>query len=178
MLQENDYGGWPEPNVLPIDSMTQEHKGAMISKCSRKKDLPMPHFEANPIKECENKLVSHIITPLCNDVATQTAGNKNGNTTATPSRAIGLAAAKASAPSSNIGLQAQRNKLLRDWQKDAEAIGGPQARIVVDGGAVKKIVFDFLNNDALRPMNSTQIHKVYTIQYSSMHLYPACWTLL
>jgi hypothetical protein len=178
MLQENDYGGSPEPSELPIDSVTQEHKDALISKCSRKKDVPMPHLEANPIKECENKLISHTITPLCNDMATQTAGNKNGNSTVTPSPAVGLAAAKASAPSSNIGRQAQRNKLLRDWQKDAEAIGGLQARIVVNGGAVKKIIFDFLNNDALCPMNSTQIHKVYTIQYSSMHLYPACWTLV
>jgi hypothetical protein len=57
--------------------MTQEHKDALISKCSRKEDVPMPQFAASPSKECENKLVSHATTPLPNDMATRTAGNKN-----------------------------------------------------------------------------------------------------
>jgi hypothetical protein len=160
MLQENDYGGWPEPNELPIDSMTQEHKDALISKCSRKKDVPMPHFAASPSKEYENKLVSHtIITPLRNDTVTQTAGKKNGKSTVTPSPAAGVAAAKAPAAISKPSKQAL--EYHRKWQEAAEAMGGPQARIVVAKGAAKKIIFDFLN-DAFRPMNITQIYKVDT----------------
>jgi hypothetical protein len=46
LSQEKDYGGWPEVHELPIDSMTQEHKDALISKCSCKKSVPMPYFLA------------------------------------------------------------------------------------------------------------------------------------
>jgi hypothetical protein len=159
MFQEIDYEGWPEPNELPIDSMTQEHKDALISKCSRKKDVPMPHFAASPSKEYENKLVSHTITPLRNDMSTQPAGKKNGKATVTPSPAVGLAAAKAPAASNKPSKQAL--EYHRKWQEAAEAMGGPQARIVVAKGPAKKIIFDFLN-DAFRPMNITQIYKVYT----------------
>lgn len=163
MLQDNDYDGWPEDlDELPIDSMTQEHKDALISKCSRKKDVPMPHFTASPSKENEKKLVTHAITPLPNRMATQTAGNKNGNSTVTPSPAVGLAAAKAPAQSNKPNKQYLA--LHRKWQEAAEAMGGPQARIVVSKGAAKKIIFDFLN-DAFRPMNITQIHKVKYLQY-------------
>jgi hypothetical protein len=162
MSQQNDYDGWPEAYELPIDSMTQEHKDALISKCSRKKDVPMPNFvsTASPSKDCENKLVSHTITPLPNGMATQTAGNKNGNSTVTPSPAVGLASAKAPAASNKPSKVALT--LHRKWQEAAEAIGGPQARIVVSKPAAKKIIFDYLN-DAFRPMNITQIHKVFTV---------------
>ena len=122
----------------------------------------MPHFEASPSKDYENKLVSHTITPLRNDMlATQTAGKKNGKSTVTPSPAVGLAAAKAPAVSNKPSKQAL--EYHRKWQEAAEAMGGPQARIVVAKGAAKKIIFDFLN-DAFRPMNITQIYKVRTLE--------------
>jgi hypothetical protein len=142
--------------------MTQEHKDALISKCSRKKDVPMPHFATvSPSKECENKLVSHAITPLPHDMntaTTQMAGNKNGNATVTPCPAVDLAVTKAPASVSSKPSK-QALAVHRKWQEAAEAVGGPQARIVVSKAAAKKIIFDFLN-DAFRPMNITQIHKV------------------
>jgi len=45
----------------------------------------------------------------------------------------------------------------RKWQAAAEQMGGPDARIVVDKKAAKKLVFDLLY-DAFCPMNITQIH--------------------
>jgi hypothetical protein len=139
--------------------MTQEHKDALISKCSRKKDTRMPNFAASPSKECENKPVSHTVTPLPNHnhTATQAAGNKNGNPTVTPCPAVGLAAAKAPAPITKPNKQSL--EFHRKWQAAAEAMGGPDARIVVSKPVAKKIIFDFLN-DAFRPMNITEIHKV------------------
>jgi hypothetical protein len=139
--------------------MTQEHKDALISKCSRKKDTPMPHFAASPSKEYENKLVSHTITPLRNDITTQTAGKKNGSSTVTPCPAVGIAGSKAPAPSNKPSKQAL--EYHRKWQEAAEAMGGPQSRIVVAKGAAKKIIFDFLT-ETFRPMNITQIYKVHT----------------
>jgi hypothetical protein len=60
MSQENDVGGWPETHELPIDSMTQEHKDALISKCSRKKDISMPNFvlASSPSKECKRRIAA------------------------------------------------------------------------------------------------------------------------
>jgi hypothetical protein len=67
MLQEIDYEGWPESNSeLPIDSMTQEHKDALISKCSRKKDIPMPNFAAEEKTE-EMAVDTPTSDETCND---------------------------------------------------------------------------------------------------------------
>jgi hypothetical protein len=54
------YSGWPKSSELSINAMTQQHNDALISKCSRKKDVPMPHFAVSP------SLVSHTMTPLRN----------------------------------------------------------------------------------------------------------------
>jgi hypothetical protein len=47
----------------------------------------------------------------------------------------------------------------RQWQQQAEAVGGPSARIVVQKVKAKKLIFDLMH-DAFLPMNITQIHKV------------------
>jgi hypothetical protein len=66
--------------------------------------------------------------------------------------------------------------LYTKWQKDAEAMNGPKARIAVNNAAATKIIVDYLTGDSL-PMNISQINKVCTF-YTSMHLYPASWTLV
>jgi hypothetical protein len=57
-------------------------------------------------------------------------------------------------------LKASQDYMRKIWQKDAEEAGGPQARIVVSEGAVKEIIFDYMNGDNRHPMNIAQIHQV------------------
>jgi len=47
----------------------------------------------------------------------------------------------------------------KKWQEQANSMGGPNARIVVEKRKAKKLIFDMLH-DAFAPMNITQIHKV------------------
>ena len=47
----------------------------------------------------------------------------------------------------------------KKWQQQAESMGGPNARIVVEKAKAKALIFDMLH-DAFKPMNITQIHSV------------------
>jgi hypothetical protein len=68
MSQKIDFCGWPDAYELPIDSMTQEHKAALISECSREKDVPMPDF-AVATEEKTEATAPDAFTPgeTCND---------------------------------------------------------------------------------------------------------------
>jgi predicted anti-sigma-YlaC factor YlaD len=52
-----------------------------------------------------------------------------------------------------------KEKLLRMAQEDAEAMGGTEARIIVDKRSAKKIILKLFES-SLIPMNITQIFKV------------------
>lgn len=49
--------------------------------------------------------------------------------------------------------------LHRKWQEQAVALGGKDARLVVSKPEAKRLIFQLLQ-EAFRPMNITQIHKV------------------
>jgi hypothetical protein len=171
-LQQVDYGGWPELHELPLKEMTQEHKDALVAKCSRKKDIAMPNFDGTTTASpCHGKLrvdgaatsSTNTVTPPPNGVFTQQAAaallpnnDKDSNQMGvTPSPAVGLKPTKAA----NAKPSTQALALHRKWQEAAEAMGGPDARIVVSKPAAKKLIFDLLH-DSFCPMNITQIHKV------------------
>eukprot|EP00957_Ditylum_brightwellii_P187904 14307253-Ditylum_brightwellii.AAC.1 len=46
----------------------------------------------------------------------------------------------------------------RKWQAEAEKLGGPNVRIVVNKLEAKKLIFDTLH-ESFRPMNITEIYK-------------------
>jgi hypothetical protein len=152
-LQEIDYDGWPEPHEIPIQHMTNEHKEALVANCSRKKDIIMPVFTASPSKE--NKVVSNTVTPLPNG-ATQTAGQKHGLSTVTPSPVVGLAVAKGKAGPDKLSKQSL--EMHRKWKKDAEALG-TTGGLVTGRPEAKVLIFKFME-DSFRPMNITDIYKV------------------
>lgn len=140
-----DYGGWPEDlSELPLQHMTPAHINLLASKCSRSKDIAMPVFPASHGQDTpKNDNVSRTdITPE----TTQNFSSSDANT-------LGGQQPVAKAPSK------QALALHRKWQEAAEAMGGPDARIVVSKPIAKKLIFHLLH-DAFRPLNITQIHKV------------------
>lgn len=128
-----DYGGWPEKlEEIPIKGMTDEHKLIMAQKCSRLSSPVFPKFPESPTKAFS---ATNTLTPP-----------PNGAQQVTPTPG-----AKKSQPS------AQAMAIHSKWQIAATAMGGPEARIVVDKKAAKKLIVDLLY-DAFCPMNITQIH--------------------
>ena len=129
--QANDFDGWPTPEEMPIKEMTSEHQAILAKKCSRQRSPAMPAID--------------IVQSL----------NKGGGTP-TPASKRSMAAKVTPVPAKP---SASALAMHRKWQEAAEAMGGPDARIVVSKPAAKKLVFDMLQ-DAFRPMNITMIHKV------------------
>jgi hypothetical protein len=134
--QENDYGGWPDKmDELPIQTMTEEHKTLMTNKCSRRSAPVFPAF-SDETSPCKPAGTTNTLTPPPND-AKQVTPTPGHNKKTQPS--------------------AQAMAIHRKWQAAAEALGGPDARIVVDKKDAKKLIFGLLY-DAFTPMNITQIH--------------------
>ena len=155
-----DYGGRPDDlNELPLKHMTQEHMDLLVAKCSRKGKIDMPNFDAaaSPAKETvENSILSNTITPPPNAGDTQVwafHSKKKGKVTPSPGTALTKGKSKGSKHSKKL------MEMHKQWQEQATAMGGPEARIVVSKPEAKKIIFDLLH-DAFAPMNITQIHKV------------------
>jgi hypothetical protein len=131
-----DYDGWPEKlKEIPIKSMTHEHKQIMAQKCSRLSSPVFPKFPPSSPSKAPGPGTTNTLTPPPNGTkqVTPTPGAKKGK------------------PS------AQAMAIHRKWQAAAEAMSGPEARIVVDKKAAKKLILDLLY-DAFSPMNITQIH--------------------
>jgi hypothetical protein len=156
--KEVDYGGWPDISELPVTSMTEVHKQALILKCTKKKDVEMPNFgkmAASPTKTIASENSSNtLFTPSPNSGLSTQTNHFDGIKNVTPSPAIAAASSKVFAKPSM-----QLLELHRKWQGAAEAVGGPCARIVVGKPDAKKIIFDLLY-ESFRPMNITEIHKV------------------
>jgi hypothetical protein len=165
-LKENDFDGWPDTDELPLKYLTQEHKDALIAKCSKYNDCTMPIFENSPVKGATASLAvsANTITPL---PISGTLENKQEHSifdanAITPIHTEIKAETSNVAPKKSIaGMKPSKAQLEihRKWQAAAEAEGGPNARIVLHKPVAKKIIFDFLF-DTFRPMNITEIHKV------------------
>ena len=119
--------------------MSDEHKAALISKCSSKKQIAMPNFAASPSKTDVTEIVaSHTVTPLATGAAqTKTVASQTG----------------ARKPNK------QSMAIHRKWQEAAATRGGPGARIIVSKPEAKKLIFDYLF-DSFAPKNISQIYEV------------------
>ena len=151
--QHNDFGGWPPLEELPIKSTSGEHMRALATKCSKKKFPGMPNFadeSLSPTKASNSGLATNTVTPPPNSVSGKQEALKGAKSTVTPT------------PGRPPQLTAGALKMHREWQKQAEKVGGPEARIIVSKPKAKSIIFDLLY-DSFRPMNITQIHSVSTI---------------
>jgi hypothetical protein len=109
------------------------------------------------------KLVSHTITPLRNGMTPQTDGNKNGNSTVTPSQA---AAQSKKHSKTALALRRKWPEVVDlvsrcKWEDVAEAMHSPEAHIVFGKDAVKQSMINLLIG-IQRPMNITELHKVFT----------------
>ena len=152
-LQEDDFGGWPELDELPISFMTAEHKALMRTKCSKRKDIEMPDFPPQTLttSPSANPTSSHTVTPVPQPClsGTRVVSNARDGTPLEPKPKV-----KPAPKPSKEALA-----MHRKWQEQAEAHGGKDARIVVSKPEAKRLIFDLLH-DAFRPLNITQIHKV------------------
>jgi hypothetical protein len=103
------------------------------------------------------KLVSHTITPLRNGMTPQTDGNKNGNSTVTPSQVAAQSKkhSKTALAWTEVVDLASRCK----WEDVAEAMHSHEAHIVVSKDAVEQSMIKLLIG-IQRPMNITELHKV------------------
>ena len=145
--QERDFEGWPEPKELPFTKLTAKHVAIMSKKCSKSRSPAMPKVDI--VKEPAPSTQPSTGTAAANTTAT------TGNTTpkkAGTSRPASVTPTPAKPSASALAMH-------RKWQEAAQAMGGPEARIVVSKPAAKKLIFDALY-DAFCPMNITQIHRV------------------
>jgi hypothetical protein len=138
--QEADFAGWPRQEELPLASLTSQHEKVLRKHCSNQPAPRMPQFAEtappslqSPAPTTSAKSASHVVTPLVTELQVNTPMSK---------------------PASKAALA-----MHRQWQQQAEAVGGPSARIVVQKVKAKKLIFDLMH-DAFLPMNITQIHKV------------------
>ena len=128
--QLKDFGGWPEKlKDIPISTMTTEHEKIMAQKCSKLSSPAFPKFYESRLPENNS---SDEACPSSNSTQQMALGAKGK-------------------PS------AQAMAIHRKWQAAAEAMGGSDARIVVDKKVAKRLIIDLLY-EAFRPMNITQIH--------------------
>lgn len=150
--QENDFGGWPPAEELPVQALARDHIRALITKCSNQKSPVMPALpdSLSPMKQMQSGLATNTVTPPSNSVRSDTGQQATSNeskSTITPTPSRPTQASEAAL------------KRHREWQAAAEKAGGPDARIVVKKADAKPLIFDALY-DAFRPMNITQIYNV------------------
>jgi hypothetical protein len=150
--QENDFGGWPPEEELPVQALAGDHMRSLVAKCSKQKSPAMPALAQllSPAKQIDSRLATNTVTPSPNSVNSgtgQQAMSKGSKSTILPT------------PSHSVQASAGALKKHREWQLAAEKVGGPNARIVVKKAEAKPLIFDLLY-DAFRPMNITQIHNV------------------
>jgi hypothetical protein len=130
----------------------------LSSKCTRQANIDMPKWNtASPSKVDEQtNLSTHAVTPCPPNGGVFT---QEDVPEVSPVPTASMKQAKKPAQPSKQALA-----LHRKWQEAAEALGGPEARIVVSKPAAKKLIFDMLH-EAFAPMNITQIHQVCSSRY-------------
>lgn len=151
--------------------MSKEHLDFLVQKCSRQKNIDMPSLlTASPSSQSNAKASSHsLVTPLPGGTTSQEDDEDDGDdggSNPKPKKATTQQPSK------------QALALHQKWQEAAVAMGGKDARIVVSKPKAKKLIFDMLEN-AFRPMNITDIHKVRsTLQTYSEDAHEPCRTCL
>jgi len=170
--QEMDFGGWPDELwELPIKTMSQMHKDTITKHCTRLESPSMPDLpEPKPSSPSKN-------------IATAIEASKYHTVTPPPSKGVGKTAGKSSSITAHAKNDKQKTMVTpspaplprpaqpsaaalamhRKWQAEAEKLGGPNVRIVVNKLEAKKLIFDTLH-ESFRPMNITEIYKVKITQ--------------
>jgi hypothetical protein len=158
--QAKDFGGWPSPDELPVPHLAKEHVDFLAQKCSRNKGVEMPTFPAASPRtgpggtgKSANGTSHSLVTPLPGGYTQddEDDGEEGGGGSAPPRKP------PAQAPQQQPSKQALA--MHQKWQEAAVAMGGKDARIVVSKPKAKELIFAMLE-DAYRPMNITDIHKV------------------
>jgi len=62
----------------------------------------------------------------------------------------------------------KQKELYVKWQAAAVEMGGPDARIVVDAAIAKKMILQFLGEQASRPVSLVQIYRVRIVSYDAV----------
>jgi hypothetical protein len=175
--QEDDFGGWPPVEELPLKYMTEEHKKALITHCSDRADVAMPDFDpamapsASP-KQNESSLHKSHQTAAAATTVTPLPGQSYMKTTTTtimdtaqqpPAADVDGGGAKITpaerAKKPNVKPSKKDMETHAKWQKEAETMGGKDARIVVSKPKAKTLIFELLR-DEFAPMNITTINNV------------------
>jgi hypothetical protein len=165
--QQEHFGGWPNDlSEFPVIHMTQEHKKALILKCSKNQTVDMPDFPESPTKErIDTKIAfSNTVTPPPNSGALalhQKKAEANGGMwTITPCHSSATPITNETiAPQKTEKINKHAVELHRKWQAAAEAASGPGARIILSKPAAKQIIYELLH-DRFGPMTITEIHTV------------------
>jgi len=155
----NNTYAWEEEE-MPKDQvhLTEEHRRVMAQNCSREENPALPIFSDSGVAAAasadKNK---NALTP---PPPSQTGKKKNGKPLVTPSphpltATTGNNGGKKEKAKPSSNLTAMNEK----WQKEATKLGGPNAKIVVQIPAAKKIVYDTCF-DAFKPQNLTSLHQV------------------
>jgi len=126
--------GFPEESYeLPIDFMTEEHRGIISNKCSR----PNNNKKFPNIPTSRPNSGTSVITPPPPHSCTTNDQSK-----------------KASKPAAKLSKSAMES--YRKWQAEAEKQGGPNAKIVVSKPEAKRIIIEMLHGEG-RPMNINEM---------------------
>lgn len=194
-LQEDDFGGWPPVEELPLKYMTEEHKKALITHCSDRADVAMPDFDpakapaASPMQNESSLHNSHptVTAAAAATTVTPLPGQSSMKTTTTimetaqqPADVDGGGGAKITPAERAKKPPAKPSKKDMEthakWQKEAAAMGGKDARIVVSKPKAKTLIFELLR-DEFAPMNITTINNVRVLKRDATYLLETTVTL-
>ncbi len=149
-IQEKDYGGWPDVDDLPVKSISDEHQKVLKEKCSNKPNIKMPVFD--PKTPCvKNQQITNNFFSFENALDGTQCGTGDDINLVSP---VPTVPDKSKKQPSKEALA-----LHKKWLEEAEALGGPGARIIVSKPAAKEKILDTMF-DAFRPMNITEIFQV------------------
>jgi hypothetical protein len=174
--QQKDYEGWPETAPEYPAVPTVEHENNMLKYCCE---------DASTIERIDRKLVGMgtndsslpklTDSPKMNPVAKgpaltpppslQVTNSKKNAPTVTPCEVP----CKKATHEKKKAVSATAQKAHAKWLAEAQKIGGPNAKLVLDRPEVKRLVFDVLH-DAFGPKNVNDIYEVRPVA-------PLPWTL-
>jgi hypothetical protein len=150
-IQEKDYGGWPDLDDLPVKSLSDEHQKVLKEKCSNKPNIKMPVVDPKtPCDKNQQQITNNFFSFDDAPDGTQ-CGTGDDINLVSP---VPTAPDKAKKQPSKEALA-----LHKKWLEEAEALGGPGARIIVSKPAAKEKILETMF-DAFRPMNITEIFQV------------------
>ena len=188
-MQEDDFGGWPPVDELPLKYMTEEHKKALVTHCSDRANVDMPIFDpafapssASPQQSDSSLPNSHhtataaAVTPMPGQSFSMTTTNIM-ETAQQLADVVGcgggggfkITPAERPKTKPNVKPSKKDMETHAKWQKEAEAMGGKDARIVVSKPKAKTLIFELLR-DEFAPMNITTINSVRVLKTKDARL--------